>query len=167
MSKKSLNLRMTFKPLFTFFVINVTCSSQVNVSSITNPSDFVTLILFIWLLAKVIGASLWVWWSLLWEPITMYSVLLAFRLNLYAFIQSETFIKSSSQKSATESILLLDVSSCVSSANILHLVCFKQLGKSLTYIRNNSGYHWGIPQTISSGWERWSFPRQYCFLFDK
>ena len=68
------------------------------------------------------------------------------------------YLPSSNQKVlAIDSVLLLDASICVSSANILHFVYFKQLGRSLTYIRNNSGPSidsWGIPHIISNGLER-------------
>ena len=83
----------------------------------------------------------------------IFSFTIVFRLNLFAFIQSETFAKCSFKVLAIDSTLLLDASICVSSANILHFVYFKQLGRSLTYIRNNSGPSidpWGIPHIISN-----------------
>ena len=128
------------KPPFSLFLIALYCSFQLRLSSMLIPRYFVLSTLLITSLLRTrSGKSLPILSSCRLWPITMYSLLLAFKLSLLILIHFDTF-SSSFFKSVRSSFRFSDaIFTHVSSAYIFGIVLFRQFSKSLMYSMKSKG----------------------------
>lgn len=108
---------------------------QLNLSSIVIPGDFVVATCFTRVpFIKIDGEAAMVF-SLWPDPISINSVLVIFRVSLFALDQVCTFNWSSLRHNSLLPTLLSAYVRCVSSAYILGLQCDKQFGSLRNIIR--------------------------------
>ena len=125
-------------------------------NSFQSPSDFAVVTWLTWksLIANV-GDSVRVL-SLCLDPISINSVLVIFRVSLFALSQLWTFSKSWFRCNWILSALSPAYVRWVSSAYILGSQFERQFGRSLMYNRNSNGpkiVPWGTPQLNKQLWE--------------
>ena len=102
-------------------------------------------------------------------PKNMNSVFATFRLSLFDSSQFLIFSKSSFTLKCNSDVDIAAAFSIVSSAYICGLVCIKQEGRSLIYIRNNGPKidPCGTPQLTVCGFEMLPSTMHCCCLFNK
>ena len=108
--------------------------------------------------------------SLCLDPISMNSVLVMFKVSLFACSQLKTFARSSFRQNWTFSRLLPVYVRCVSSAYILSLQFDEQFGRSLIYNNNNNGPRmapWGTLHVNEQLLDSDPFREHFCVRFSK
>ena len=127
-------------PPLSLLSIVLYCSSQLRLSSMLIHKYFIFLTLLITSLLRTrFGNSLPILFNFPQWPITINSLLLAFKLNLFILIQFDVF-SSSFFKSVIRSLRFSDaIVTHVSSAYIFGVMSSKQFSKSLLYSKNSKG----------------------------
>ena len=157
-------------PEDTFFTIFSIWLPQSRLSSMVNPRD---LAVATWVTRKSLIASVGetvTVLSLCLDPINMNSVLVIFRVSLFALSQLWTFSKSSFKHVKKLWILLLAYVRWVSSAHTRGSQFYRQLGRSFIYNRNNNGpkiVPWGTPQLKEQLLERRPLMEHICVRSSK